>query len=132
MLPRYDVTGALEVAGCYTSRFIPPGNRDPSCLIQKLSCLKLSRFFLRLSSWLHMASITKMLRSPRKWPVLLKWAATGFSMHHRVVVHVVVWSVCLSVCLCVCLSVRLCVTANLGIYADRHQMMGTNGISGVW
>ena len=30
MPPRYDVTGALEVAGCYTSRFIPPGYRDLS------------------------------------------------------------------------------------------------------
>ena len=27
MPPCYDVTGALEVAGCYTSRFIPPGYR---------------------------------------------------------------------------------------------------------
>ena len=39
----------------------------------------------------------------------------------RRTVMVVVWTVCLSVC---------CVTANLGIYADRRQMMGTNGITG--
>ena len=37
-------------------------------------------------------------------------------------VMVVVPSVC----------VRVCVTANQGIYADRCQMMGTSGISGVW
>ena len=43
-------------------------------------------------------------------------------MFHRVIVVVS------SVCLCVC----LCGTANLGIYAGRHQMMGTNGISRVW
>ena len=44
--------------------------------------------------------------------------------HMRRRVIVVVWSVCLSVC--------LCVIANLGIYADRHQMMSTNGINVVW
>ena len=38
-------------------------------------------------------------------------------------VMVVVWSVFLSVWVCPC------VTANLGIYTDRRQMMGTNGIS---
>ena len=37
---------------------------------------------------------------------------------------VVIWSVS------VCLSV--CVTTNLGIYADKRQMMGSSGISGVW
>ena len=41
------------------------------------------------------------------------------------------YSSCL-VCVSVCVSVCLCVTTNLGIYTDRHQMMGTNGISGVW
>ena len=30
MPPCYDVTGALEVVGCYTSRFIPTGYRDLS------------------------------------------------------------------------------------------------------
>ena len=35
-------------------------------------------------------------------------------------VIVVVWSVC------------LCITANLGIYVDKRQMMGTNVISRVW
>ena len=33
---------------------------------------------------------------------------------------------------CVCVCVCVCVTANLGIYAKRCQMMGTNGISSVW
>ena len=30
------------------------------------------------------------------------------------------------------MSVAVCIIANLGIHADGRQMMGTNGISGVW
>ena len=48
----------------------------------------------------------------------------------RRMIIVIVWSVYL--CVSVCVSVCLCVTTNLGIYANRCQMMSTNGISGVW